>query len=137
MTSISVAVKIWAKTVFLFGVFVGFAAMMDGDLFDILLAALAFFFGFIISLPLLLPIFSLVDISKRLLNYNIPARIAWLMFYLVLMFSFFYELVATISDNHLIGFDKTFVQFVFITTGTLLVAVLTTRKSLNKLYTGQ
>jgi hypothetical protein len=121
----------------LFGVFVGFAAIFEGDLLNIFLAALAFVLGFIISLPLLLPIFSLVDLSKRLLHYNIPARIAWLMFYLVLMFSLFYALVAKGFDNRIIGFNKAFVQFIFITTGILLIAVLTTRKSLNKLYTGQ
>jgi hypothetical protein len=137
MKSIYIAVRIWAKTVFLFGVFVGFAAMLEGDFSDIFIAALAFIFGFIISLPLLLPIFSLVDLSKRLLSYNIPARIAWLTFYLVLVFSIFYVLVASISKNRIIGLDKSFVQFVFITTGILLIAVLTTRKSLNKLYTGQ
>lgn len=134
MTSFSVAFRIWVKTVFLFGVCVGFAATMEEGIFGLLFAALAFFLGFIITFPLLLPIYSLVDISRRLIHYGIPARLAWLTIYLSLMFFFFYELVSQIADNHFIDIGEFFCQWILITIGILLVAVLTTRKSLNKLY---
>jgi hypothetical protein len=133
MTSISVAARIWLKAVFLFGISIGFIATMTGDIFGLLLAALAFFFGFIIALPLLLPIFALVEISKRLSKYSIPARIAWLTFYLILLFYFYYELFANISGFN--EFRSFFAYLIFFTIGVLLVAVLSTRKSLNKLYT--
>jgi hypothetical protein len=135
MTSFSVAIRIWVKTVFLFGVCVGFAATREEGIFGLLFAALAFFLGFIITLPLLLPIYSLVDISRRLIHYGIPARLAWLTFYLSLMFFLFYELVSQIAGNHFIDIGEFFCQWILITMGILLVAVLTTRKSLNILYT--
>jgi hypothetical protein len=135
MTSFSVAVRIWMKTVFLFGVCVGFAAAMEDGIIGLLFGALAFFLGFVITLPLLLPIYSLVDISRRLIHYGIPARLAWLTFYLSLMFFSFYELVSQIADNHFIDIGAFFCQWIMITIGILLVAVLTTCKSLNILYT--
>jgi hypothetical protein len=135
MTSLSVAVKIWAKTVFLFGVVIGFAAVLEGDLFEMFLVALAFIIGFIITIPLLLPIFSLVDLSKRLVHYGIPARIAWLIFYLDLMLFLIYELASQIGDNRFVEFNGFFCQAILVTTTILLVAVLSTRRSLNKLYT--
>jgi hypothetical protein len=133
MTSISVAARIWMKAVLLFGISIGLIAALEGDFFGLLLAALAFFFGFIVTLPLLLPIFALIDLSKRLSQYSIPARIAWLTFFLILLFYFYYELISKIK-----GFDEFnsfFSYLIFFTIGVLLVAVLTTRKSLNELYT--
>jgi hypothetical protein len=133
MTSIYVAVRIWMKAVILFCIGIGLVAAMEGDFFGMLLAAMAFFFGFIVTLPLLLPIFALVDLSKRLSPYSIPARIAWLTFFLILLFYFSYVLISKIRGFDV--FDNFNINLIFFTTGVLLVAVLTTRRSLNELYT--
>lgn len=134
MTTISVALRIWAKAVFLFGVCMVITAVSNGDFGGIMLAGLCFIVGFIVTLPLLLPIFSLVDLSKRLLQYNIQARMAWLVFYLTLMMVCLSELFFQITDHRSIELDKFFCQGIFITAGILMVSVRTTRRSLNKLY---
>jgi len=130
MTSISVAARIWMKAVLLSSISIGLIAVVDGDFGGIIFAAAAFFLGFMITLPLLLPVFAVVNISERLSQYGIPARIAWLIFYLIPLFYFYYELVFTIS-----GFNEFRNYLIFFMTGVLLIAVLTTRKSLNELYT--
>src|SRR4051812_3326083 len=114
MTSISVALRIWAKAVFLFGVLMVFAAVSKGDFWGVLLAGLYFFLGFIVTAPLLLPVFSLVYFSKRLLQYNIPARMAWLIFYLTLMMVVLSELFFQLADHHSIKYVEFFCREIFI-----------------------
>jgi hypothetical protein len=125
MSPIPVAVKIWAKTVFINAFFWGVWSVLRGNILDAFGSILILLGGIIVTLPLLMFIVPLVNVST-LLDYSIPAKIAWLTFYLIVMIILFYRLIP-------IG-DSLALQLTGFTIGGLLIAVITTRKSLNKLY---
>ena len=133
MTTISVATKIWMKAVLLFSISIGLTGIIKGEFGMLMFAAMVFIFGFIISLPLLLPVFTLLHISKQLSKYSIPARLAWLIFYLIPLFYFYCVLILTVSGFN--GALDLSIYLIFSMTAVLLIAVLNTRKSLNELYT--
>ena len=132
MTSIRVAAQIWMKAVLLLGISVGLIAIIEADIFGVLFAALAFFLGFTITVPLLLPIFTLIDISKRLSQYSMQARVAWITFYLIVLFYFYYLMLFKITGFN--EFKTFFSHLIFFMSGVLPVAVFTCRKSLYELY---
>ncbi len=125
MISLSVAIRIWVKTVALNAFLWGVWNVLRGSIWEALGAILLLLGGFVVTLPLLMFIVPLVNVST-LLDYSIPAKIAWLAFYLIIMIILFYRLIP-------IG-DSLAFQLTGFTIGGLLIAVVTTRKSLNKLY---
>ena len=66
MSSIWVAVKIWAVTIFLNALFCGLLSVFSGDIFDVFLSAAILFGGFMATVPLLPLVLSLVNVSKKL-----------------------------------------------------------------------
>lgn len=134
MTSISVAVKIWAKTVFLNALLFGIVAMLKGEILEMFGAGLILIGGFMITLPLLVLIAPLVRVSNWL-PYGIPAKATWLTFFLTLLIILVYGWASLIIDDMLFKAGSMVSQLLGTTIAGLLIAVLTTRKSLNKLYT--
>jgi hypothetical protein len=133
MQTLAVCARIWGKTIFLNACFFGLGGILTGDIFQVLGAGLLLIGGFVCTLPLLLLMVPLVNISA-LLPYNLAARIAWLTFYfiiIVVLFCLFFSLLekkAAIISSYAFELMAT-------TISGLLVAVLTTRKSLKKFYT--
>jgi len=125
MISLSVAIRIWVKTVALNAFLWGVWSVLRGSIWEALGSILLLLGGFVVALPLLMFIVPLVNVST-LLDYSIPAKIAWLTFYLIVMIILFYRLIP-------MG-DSLAFQLTGFTIGGLLIAVVTTRKSLNKLY---
>lgn len=133
MSTILTSVKIWAKTVFLTGCVIGVMALWNEELEGILISILVLVAGGFITAPLLLFIDPLVKLSVKL-PYSIPARIAWLTFYLVLLIFLFYLLIVIMIEGGLGDISSVF-GFTGLTVGPLIIAVLTTRKSLIKINT--
>lgn len=134
MKSLSVAAKIWAKTVFLNAFFWGAGALFTGNIIEVFKSMLLFFGGFIVTLPLLMLIVPLVNVSA-LLPYNIAARIAWLTFYLIALIVAFYAVYSKVTTHGFFGSQWRDNSLIGTTIAALVVAVITTRKSLVKLHT--
>jgi hypothetical protein len=132
MQSLAVSARIWGKTIFLNACFFGLGGVLTGDIFKVLGAGLLLIGGFVCTLPLLLLMVPLVNISA-LLPYNLAARIAWLTFYfviIVILFCLFFSLVEKRAAVSSYAYE-----LMATTLSALLVAVLTSRKSLKKFYT--
>jgi hypothetical protein len=134
MQSISVAARIWAKTIFLNAFFTGVLGLLTGEMINLFVSMIVLFGGFILTLPLLMFIAPLVTMSARL-PYGIPAKSAWLTFFLILLIVLFYWLFSQVTINGYLEGRSWIGQLTGTTIFGLLVAVVTTRKSLNKLYT--
>jgi len=132
MKIIPVAAKIWMNAVFLMGISLGLITLIEGDFLGMFLAALAFFFGFTVTIPLLSLVFLLINVTKRLFQYSIPARIAWLTFYLIMLFYFYY--LAVLKMIGVAAFETFFNHLVFLTSALVPVAVFICRKSLFEFY---
>jgi hypothetical protein len=135
MKSLSVAAKILAKTVIVNAFLWGVWNALTGDMLKAFGALLFLLVGFIVMLPLLMFIAPLVNVSTRL-PYSIPAKTAWLTFYLIIMVIVFYGLVSMVISNTFFSSKSWTGQLIGPSIGGLLIAVLTTRKSLNELYAG-
>jgi hypothetical protein len=123
-------VLIWGKTVCLTSFMFGVRAIFVDDWSEFGMAFVILFLGLLFTLPLLLVIIPLVDLSARL-PYSIHARVAWLTFYLMLIILAFYTVLGAGASS---GGDKKLLQFMGMTIAGLLVAVFTTRTSLKKMY---
>lgn len=134
MQSISVAARIWAKTVVLNAVLWGMWGLLTGNMFHAFGSILFLLGGFIVTLPLLMIIIPLVNIST-LLPYGIPAKVAWLTFYLIGLIILFYGFFSIVQTGSFFKGDTWAGQFTGTTIAGLLIAVITTRRSLKKLYT--
>ena|SRR5687768_15028387 len=134
MISIPVAAKIWAKTVIMNAFLWGVWHVLRGDIREAFWSMLFLLAGFIVTLPLLIFIVPLVNVST-LLPYSIPAKKAWLTFYLIVMIILFYGLFSIVESDTFFESHSLSSQLMGTTIGGLLIAVLTTRRSLNKLYT--
>jgi hypothetical protein len=134
MLSTSVAARIWAKTVFLNAFFTGMFGLLTGEMINVFVSIVVLIGGFILTLPLLMIITPLVAMSARL-PYNIPAKSAWLTFFLSILIVLFYWLLSNITNGGYLEGRFWIGQLAGTTIGGLLIAVLTTRRSLNKLYT--
>jgi len=134
MKTFFISLKIWAKTVFLNACLLGLGAVYskEPEVFDTLLVLLIG--GFLITAPLLLFIEKLVRLSLRM-PYGINARIALLFFSLVILIMFFYLFMVWLFGDHLE--IKGILSLTGVTSVALLIAVLTTRKSLIKINTPQ
>lgn len=134
MQSISVCAKLWWKTVFLNACFFGIAGVFTGDIFRVLSAGILLVSGFICSLPLLALMVPLVNISA-LLPYGLPAKIAWIIFYLIIIIVLFYMFFSLVEKGAVFVSNSYALQLTCTSIAGLLVAVLTTRSSLKKFYT--
>lgn len=133
MTHVSVAIRLWAKTVALNAVFWGAGGVFIGEYWRIMAAMLFMVAGFLVTLPLLMLIAPLVRLSTWF-PYSIPAKIGWLTFSLALVIIIFYSAASLIIEQKLFNHDSPVNTMMGTTLAGLLVAVLTTRKSLVKLH---
>src|SRR5687768_2952861 len=97
MTSLSVAVKIWAKTIVMNAVLWGLGGVLAEGYYAAI-AAVFLIGGFIVTLPLLMLISPLVTVSTRL-PYRMPAKITWLTFILALLIFSIYVSVSMAIDS--------------------------------------
>jgi hypothetical protein len=134
MTPLSVTARIWAKTVLLNVFFWGMGALYNGDIFDMLGSAVLFIGGIVATPPMIMLMLPLVKISEEL-PYGIPARIAWLTFYLILLIVLFYTALSLIENNVVYKSNSFTARLMGTALASLFVSVITTRSSLNKLYT--
>jgi hypothetical protein len=134
MKSISVAVRIWAKTVVLNAILFGIWGMLTRDIMNMLGSVLLLIGGIITTVPLLMVIAPLIKVSNSL-PYNIPAKTSWLTFFLMLLIIVIYEWASLIIDDTLFKTGSMVSVLLGTTIMGLVIAVLTTRRSLNKLYT--
>lgn len=134
MTHVSVAVRLWAKTVFMNAVFWGAGGMFIGEYWRLPASFLFLLGGFLVTLPLLMLIAPLVRLSTWF-PYSIPAKVGWLTFSLALVIIIFYSGASLIIEQQLFRHNSPVNSMMCTTLAGLLVAVLTTRKSLVKLHT--
>jgi hypothetical protein len=135
MTPVSVAVRLWAKTVAMNAVFWGIGGIYIGEFWRVISALFFLIGGFIVTLPLLMVITPLVRLSTWL-PYSIPAKIGWLSFSLLLVIIIVYSATSLIIEDKLFVHDSPMNTMMGCTMAGLLVAVVTTRKPLTKLHTG-
>lgn len=134
MTSVSVAVRLWAKTVAMNAVFWGVGGICIGEYWRVISALFFMVVGFLVTLPLLMVIAPLVRLSTCF-PYSVPAKIGWLTFSLALVIIIFYSTASLIMKQQLFIPDSPVNTMMGTTLAGLLFAVLTTRKSLVKLHT--
>jgi len=128
-TVLSIAFKIWARTLLINAVLMIVAVpagIILGGFFPALAAAVI---GFLFTLPLLLFITPLVKITMKL-PYDSTARIAWLWFYLELLIVVFYMLFFELLNMVVHFRDGAFWLMAFATSMALVIAILWTKKSL-------
>ena len=135
MTPVSIAVKLWAKTLVMNAVLFGAGGIFIGEYWRAPASALCLIGGFIVTLPLLMLITPLVRLSTWL-PYSIPAKIGWLSFSLMLVIIVFYSAASLLMEQKLFNSGSPINTSMGCTMAGLLIAVLTTRKSLMKLHAG-
>jgi hypothetical protein len=134
VTPLSVAVKIWAKTISIVIVIMAISAILYGEGWAILVTGLCVIFGFFLTSPLLIVISPLVKWSSQL-PYSNQSRMVWLMFYLVLMYSLIFTGLFLMMGNGMEVFMSGEGGMLFMSIIVVqFLAVRTTRKSLYKIY---
>src|SRR5688572_30180206 len=123
MISIPVAAKIWAKTVVMNAFLWGVWHVLRGDIWEAFWSMLFLLAGFIVTLPLLMFIVPLVNAST-LLPYSIPAKTAWLTFYLIGLIILFYGLFSLVKSERFFKSYSWTGQFLGTSIGGLLIAVV-------------
>lgn len=134
MSSVSIAVKLWAKTVTLNAILFGILGLVSGEFMRALIAVILLVGGFIITLPWLVFIILIVKASTWL-PYSNSAKIGWLTFGLMVLIIIIYSIICMIMDQNLISYGPKELGVIFTTISALVIAVITTRKSLIELYT--
>src|SRR5690348_9379134 len=105
MSSVSIAVKLWAKTVTLNAMLFGIIGIVAGEFKDAAVAVLLLVGGFIITLPWLVFIILIVKASTWL-PYSNSAKIGWLTFGLMVLIIIIYSIVCMIMDQNLIRYGS-------------------------------
>ncbi|HEY8897510.1 MAG TPA: hypothetical protein VIM79_21945 [Niastella sp.] len=134
MSSVSIAVKLWAKTVTMNAILFGIPALAVGEFKRAAIALILLIGGFIITLPWLVFIILIVKASTWL-PYSNSAKIGWLTFGLTVLIIIIYSIACLIMDQNLIYYGPEELAVIFITILALAIAVITTRKSIMRLYT--
>ncbi|WP_207512232.1 hypothetical protein [Longitalea luteola] len=133
MTSVSIAVKIWAKTLMMSATLLSIGFTFAEEFFAVFICMIVLIGGFIVTLPLLMLITPLVKASVWL-PYEVPAKIAWLTFWLALLILLLYVWISMLLHGAAFEEDSLLNLILAATLAGLLFAVITTRKSLKKLY---
>lgn len=134
VTPLSVAVKIWAKTIVMIILLLAICTLFDGEVWGLLFVGLALVFGFFLTSPLLIVISPLVKWSS-LVPYASLSKMTWLIFFLVLMYLLIFTLLFLMMGNGLEVFMSGEGGLLIVSIIVVqLIAVRTTRKSLYKLY---
>jgi len=133
MRTIETSAIIWSKTVLFNGSLVSIWSLLTGNGEPLYIWFAFVFLGLVITAPLLFIINPLVKLSTKL-PYSISVRIAWLFFSLAVLIVLFYVPLWEIMDG-----EKDDLKDAFLLNSgnicALVIAVLTTRKSLNKINT--
>jgi hypothetical protein len=138
VTPLSIAVKIWAKTISIAIIIGAICVLSEGVFCALVFVGLAVIFGFFITSPLLIIYSPLVKWSS-LLPYSNQSRMAGLIFFLSLFYLLiFIGLMLSEAGSHGI-YNKVIVSkegaiFMLSIIVVQFIAVRTTRKSLYKLY---
>jgi hypothetical protein len=134
VTPLSVAVKIWAKTISMVILILAICTLFDGEVWGLLFVGLALVFGFFLTSPLLIVISPLVKLSGAL-PYAKQSKMSWLIFFLFLMYWLIFIGLRLMAGDHYHGVvSKEEALFMLSIIVVQFIAVRTTRKSLYKLY---
>ncbi len=135
VTPLSVAVRIWAKSVAITILICSLNLLFEGGLWlMILFSGLALIFGFFITSPLLIIISPLVDWSA-MMPYANRSKMTWLIFFLSVLYLLIVIGFCCIIQCNFNGmFSKEMALFFLIILVVEFIAVRTTRRSLYKLY---
>lgn len=137
MTTVSASIHIWVKTVLInFGLILS-GAMVALKGFDVLWAFVFLFFGTIATIPVLLFINPIVVLSKRVTHYGIPARIALLTFYLMVMVFLFFLLVSLFTTETIFTKNSELASQMTGIMISLVLSVYISRRSLKEMYEGK
>jgi hypothetical protein len=137
MTTISASIHIWVKTVLInFGLILS-GAMVALKGFDVLWAFAFLFVGIIATIPVLLFINPIVVLSKRVTQYDIPARIALLTFHLMVMVFLFFILVSSFTTETIFTKNSKLASQMAGTIISLVLSVYISRNSLREMYEGK
>lgn len=134
MSSVSIAVKLWAKTVTMNAILFGIIGLFVGRIEQALVAVILLIGGFIVTLPWLVFIILIVKASTWL-PYSNSAKIGWLAFGLIVLIIIIYSIACLIMDQNLMRYGPKEMGVIFTTILGLVIALITTRKSLIELYT--
>jgi hypothetical protein len=134
MSSVSIGVRLWAKTITMNAILFGIIGLFAGRIEQALIAVILLIGGFIVTLPWLVIIILIVKASTWL-PYSNSAKISWLGFGLIVLIIIIYSIACLIMDQNLIGYGPKEMGVVFTTILGLVIALITTRKSLIELYT--
>jgi hypothetical protein len=130
MKALAIGARIWFKTIVLNALLFGIGGLWMEGWVTFGLAFFVFIAALILTLPLLLIIVPLVQLSARI-PYNTKARIAWLTFYLLLLIIAIYIAFGELFNGLN---DPLFPTLTGTTIAGLLIAVYTTRTSLLEWY---
>ena len=133
MKTLLTSLRIWLKTVVLNAVMFWIVALWQSDVSAGIVGFVSLVAGLFLTAPLLVIINPLIKASVKL-PYSVAARITWLFFSLTILIMFFYLIVFALVGDHPFKI-KGVLFFTGVTSVALLIAVLTTRKSLIKLNT--
>ena len=134
VTPLSVAVRIWAKSLSLIMLFGAIGCIVSGEIWGVLFVGLGLLFGFFITSPLLIVISPLVQWSSRMPYANI-SKMTWLIFFLAVFHQLIFTGICCLVQGNFNGlFSKgsalIFLSIIFVQ----FIAVITTRKRLYILY---
>lgn len=134
VTSLSVAVRIWAKSLSLIAVIVCFACITSGEIWGVLIVAFGLLFAFFLTSPLLMILSPLVQYTA-LMPYTNSSKMTSLIFFLSVLHQLILVAFIAIVDGNLNGlFSKESAAFFLSIIVVQFIAVRTTRKRLYKLY---
>lgn len=134
MSHLSVEISIWAKTAIINAVLVATYGIGSGQYFLALISLIFLAGGFVAALPLVLLSVPLLMISTRLTAYTVRARIAWLVFCHLVIIVLLHLFLAFVCKKGLFDEGASIHLFMGTTMISLLLSVLTSRKTLNALY---
>jgi hypothetical protein len=135
ITSLSVAVRIWAKSVSITILILSISLLFNGEIWEmVLFVGLALIFGFFITSPLLIIISPLVEWSS-MMPYANRSKMTWLIFFLSVLYLLIVIGFCSIVQGNFNGmFSKEVALFFLSIIVVEFIAVRTTRKRLYTLY---
>ena len=134
VTPLSVAVRIWAKSLIITMLLGTILVLRSGEIWAIVVMLGALFFGYFITSPLLIVISPLVEWSS-IMPYANHSKMTWLIFFLAVLHLLIFTGICSLVDGNFNDvFSKESALFFLSIIVVQFIAVLTTRKRLYTLY---
>jgi hypothetical protein len=131
MSPFKIGFKIWGIAVLLNACYFGLFALVQGDLWRVLLAGGVFLIGALAGLPLLFLLVKLLKVLPKL-PYSLNARIIWLGFCMSIGVVMFYSLLMLIVSGRIYLLHPSVQPFAGITIAAFITSLWWSRKSLRE-----